>query len=134
MRKSDDRKSGPNIIATAVMGGATGFMCAMIILLIVAVLTSMGKIPEKFMRETTVLACGLGQLIGSFAAARRQGGRTLITGVGSGISMFLITMVIAAFTDKGVLSGALTSAILIAIMAGGIFGSLLCAAPGSRRR
>lgn len=134
MRKSEDRKPGPNIIVNAVMGGATGFMCAMILLLIVAILTATGKIPEKFMRETTVLACGLGELIGAFTAAKRQRGRTLITGLGSGISMFLLILVIAAFTEEGAFSGALTPAILIAILAGGIFGSFLCAAPGRSRR
>jgi len=134
MRKSEDRKSGPNIVVNAVMGGATGFMFAMILLLILAVLTAMGKIPEKFMREATVLACGLGELIGAFTAAKRQGGRTLIIGIGSGISMFLLTLVISAFTEQGAISGALTPAILIAIMVGGIFGSFLCAAPRRSRR
>jgi len=133
MRKSDDRR-GPNIIVNALVGGATGFMCAMILLLIAAILTASGKVPEKFMREVTVLASGLGGLIGSFTAAKRQGGRTLIIGLGSGISMFLLTLIIAAFTEKGALSGALTPAVLIAILVGGILGSFLCAAPARGRR
>jgi len=133
MRKTDDRR-GPNIIVNSLVGGATGFMCAMILLLIMAVLTAAGKIPEKFMREVTVLASGLGGLVGSFTAAKRQGGKALIIGLCSGAAMFLLTLVIAAFTEKGAFSGALTPTILTAIMVGGIAGGFLCATPVRGRR
>ena len=134
MRKNVDKKSGPNVALNIGIGGLTGLLTAMILLLIIAVLTSIGKIPEAFMREVTVLACGLGALIGSFSASKRQRGKAMITGLGSSAVMFLITLSLSALSKSNTLTGQLTPAIFFAILVAGVLGAFLSAAPHKVKR
>ncbi len=134
MRKNENKKFGPNAVLNTAVGGITGLISAIVLLLALALLTSAGKFPESLMREATVLACGIGGIVGSFTASKRQKGQRLITGIGSGIVMFLLTFILAVFSGSGMVAGKLTPAILIAILIGGIAGSLLCAVPRRGRR
>ena len=134
MRKNVDKRSSPNVLLNTGVGGLTGFMSSMILLLIIAVLTSMGKIPEKYMREVTVLACGIGALIGSYSSSKRQRGKTLITGIGSGAVMFLLTLLLSVFIKSKALAGQFAPVILITIIIGGILGGVLSAVPQKIKR
>lgn len=134
MRKNPDKKAGPNLAMNIGVGGVTGLVTTLILLLIIAVMTSMGKIPVAFMREITVLACGLGALLGSYSAAKRQKGMTMITGLGSSAIMFALTLLLSAFGGKGTFTGQLTLAVFAAIFAAGAFGAILSAAPRRAKR
>lgn len=134
MRKSADNKSGPNLYLNSGMGGLTGFLFTLIILLIVAVLTSMGKVPEIYMKEITVIACGLGALIGSYTASRRQKGRAFLAGFGSGLAMFILTLILSLFTKSSAFFGGISIVNLITILIGGTLGGILSASPIRRRR
>ena len=134
MRKNENKKSSPNVLLNMAVGGITGLVTAMVLLLLLAILTSTGYFPEKFMKVATVFACGIGEIIGSLTASKRQRGKRLITGIGSGIAMFLLTIILATISGSGAIIGSLTPSILISILIGGLLGSLLCAAPGKVRR
>lgn len=134
MRRSEEKRIAPNVFLNTGVGGLTSFLSAMIFLLIIAVFTSMGKIPEKYMREVTVLACALGSILGSYTASVRQKGKALITGLGSGGVMFVLTILLSALSKSKALMGQLTPAILIAALAGGALGGFLSAVPKRVRR
>lgn len=134
MRKTVEKKSGPNVFLNTGVGGLTGFLSAMLLLLIIAVLTTTGKIPESYMREVTVLSCGLGSLIGAYSSSKRQRGKTLLTGIGSGAVMFILLLLLSMLLKAGSITGELTPALLIAILIGGFLGGLLSAAPSKVKR
>ncbi len=131
MRKNGER-SEPNVFLNAGIGGLTGLMSAMILLLIIAVLTSMDKIPEMYMKEATILSVALGALFGSYSASRRQKGKALLTGLGTGAVMFLLTLIISALSKSKALTGALTPYIFASILIGSVLGAILSARSAKR--
>ncbi len=133
MRRNGEKRTEPNIFLNAAIGGLTGLVSAMIMLLIVAVLTSMDKIPLIYMKEATMLCVGLGAMFASYSASSRQKGKALLTGAGTAAAMFLLILAISAFARSGALTGAMTPYVLLAVFIGGLLGAVLSARSAGRR-
>ncbi len=134
MRKNPDKKLGPNLAVNIGVGGLTGLISTLILLLIIAVLTSLGKIPESFMKEITVLSCGVGALLGSYSAAKRQKGMAMLAGIGSSATMFALTLMLSILWGKGAFTGQLTFAVFVSIIAAGALGAIFSAVPHKVKR
>lgn len=134
MRKIEDKKvKKNNPIANILKGSLIGMASSIIILGIVAALITAGRLSESFMQEMTVAACFIGSLIGTVVLVKRTKTRVLLTGVGVGFVMFLVTLLIGAL-DENSSVGSLTFAIFISMMTGGVLGSIFGATKKKKKR
>lgn len=134
MRKIEDKKvKKNNPIANILKGSLIGMASSIIILGIVAAFISAGKLSESLMQEMTVAACFMGSLIGTVVLVKRTKTKVLLTGVGVGFVMFLVTLLIGALDESSSIGG-LTFAILISMMTGGVLGSIFGATKKKKKR
>lgn len=134
MRKNPDKKLGPNLAVNIGIGGLTGLISTLILLMIIAVLTSMGKIPEAFMKEITIFACAVGALLGSYSSAKRQKGMAMLAGIGSSAIMFALSLLLSILWGKGAFTGQLTFAVFVSIIGAGALGAIFSAVPHKAKR
>ena len=108
-------------------GVIAGFGTILILLAIVAIFITMGKVPERLM-QTLVAACALiGSMVGGFIAANGFARRRFLVGGGVGLAMFLICCIISAISKSSDFPSAPHMILLIVLIAGGVTGGILSA-------
>ena len=139
MKKRDRRpeeSSGQwlNGMCDVLIGGVLAGVTAILLLLLCAVLVSVGIVPVSAMYETVLAACVLGALAGGICAVRRVSGRSLLAGLGTGGVLFLLLMTagLIAYREASIANGG--AGILCACLCGGAIPGLLARKPKKKRR
>lgn len=136
MRKNEDtrKNNSLSIGVNVILGSVVGLLIAMILLLVLSIFISSGRIPESIMEQLVIGCVFLGSFIGSATAIKKHGGRSLIVGTAVGIVFFLLTLVFGAFSSSDTMIGAMTLSVLIAALAGGVFAGVLDARRKPRKK
>ena len=134
MRKNDDIKSGRGFAAAVIEGLAASVLSVLIVLAVCAALISSGKTPESATGMIVCLSAFLGSLAGAAVAAKTYGSRALAIGLTVPGVMFAVILIGGAFSERGGIVGPVTPGLLIALLAGGILGSVLVSRKKGRRR
>ena len=134
MRKNDDIKSGRGFASAVIKGLAAAMLSVLIVLAVCAALISSGKAPESAMGVIACLAALLGSLAGAAVAAKAYGSRKLAIGLTVPGVMFAVILIGGAFSERGGIVGPVTLGLFIALLAGGMLGSVLVSRKKGRRR
>ena len=77
-----------NAMCEVLKGGVLAGVVTILVLLICAVLVSVGLVPVEAMYGTVLAACALGAFAGGIYAVRHVEGRSLLAGLGVGVVLF----------------------------------------------
>ena len=124
MKKREKRQEEPasqwmDAMCELLKGGVLAGVVTLLVLLMCAVLVSMGALQERWMEGAVLACCVAGALTGGAYGVRRIGSRTLLVGLGVGVVLFLLLMTagLLAFETASVEHGG--AGILCACLCGG---------------
>lgn len=123
-----------NGMCEVLKGSVLAGVVAIVLLLVCAVLVSMGMLPVRAMEGAVLAVCILGALVGGAYAVRRLGRHALLVGPGVGAVLFLLLLTAGLLVYDGatVANGGL--GILCACLCGGAIPGILGRKPRKKRR
>ena len=123
-----------NAMCEVLKGGVLAGVATILVLLICAVLVSMGVMPVGAMYGVVLAACVAGALAGGTYAVRRVGSRSLLAGLGVGAVLFLLLLTAGLIVYDGASIANGGAGILCACLCGGAIPGLLGRKPKKKRR
>lgn len=135
MRKEEEQGLwAVKAMAQILLGGVIAAVTGLVFLFVCAVLISRGVLDQGQSGALTVAACVVGSLVGGVVAVSRCKGRSMIVGLLTGVTLFLILLTLGvllyqevALEDGGVPLGC-------ACLCGGALAGLFGARPKKKRR
>ena len=115
-------------------GGVLAGVVTILVLLICAVLVSVGLVPVEAMYGAVLAACALGAFAGGIYAVRHVEGRSLLAGLGVGVVLFLLLLTAGFIVYQGASVANGGAGILCACLCGGAIPGLLGRKPKKKRR
>ena len=116
-----------NAMCEVLKGGVLAGVVTILVLLICAVLVSVGLVPVE-------AACALGAFAGGIYAVRHVEGRSLLAGLGVGVVLFLLLLTAGFIVYQGASVANGGAGILCACLCGGAIPGLLGRKPKKKRR
>ena len=123
-----------NAMCEVLKGGVLAGVVTILVLLICAVLVSVGLVPVEAMYGTVLAACALGAFAGGIYAVRHVEGRSLLAGLGVGVVLFLLLLTAGFIVYQGASVANGGAGILCACLCGGAIPGLLARKPKKKRR
>lgn len=123
-----------NAMCEVLKGGVLAGVVTILVLLICAVLVSVGLVPVEAMYGTVLAACALGAFAGGIYAVRHVEGRSLLAGMGVGAVLFLLLLTAGFIVYQGASVANGGAGILCACLCGGAIPGLLGRKPKKKRR
>ena len=123
-----------NAMCEVLKGGVLAGVVTILVLLICAVLVSVGLVPVEAMYGTVLAACALGAFAGGIYAVRHVEGRSLLAGLGVGAVLFLLLLTAGFIVYQGASVANGGAGILCACLCGGAIPGLLGRKPKKKRR
>ena len=123
-----------NAMCDVLIGGVMAGVTTILVLLICAVLVSMGVVPVGAMYGAALAACVVGALVGGSYAVRKVGRRSLLVGLGVGAVLFLLLLTAGLIVYQGASIANGGAGILCACLCGGAIPGLLGRKPKKKRR
>ena len=123
-----------NAMCEVLKGGVLAGVVTILVLLICAVLVSVGLVPVEAMYGTVLAACALGAFAGGIYAVRHVEGRSLLAGLGVGVVLFLLLLTAGFIVYQGASVANGGAGILCACLCGGAIPGLLGRKPKKKRR
>ena len=123
-----------NAMCEVLKGGVLAGVVTILVLLICAVLVSVGLVPVKAMYGAVLAACALGAFAGGIYAVRHVEGRSLLAGLGVGVVLFLLLLTAGFIVYQGASVANGGAGILCACLCGGAIPGLLGRKPKKKRR
>ena len=123
-----------NVMCDVLIGGVLAGVTTILVLLVCAVLISMGVVTVGAMYGTALAACVVGTLVGSIYAVRKIGRRSLLVGLGVGMVLFLLLLTAGLIVYQGASVANGGAGILCACLCGGAIPGLLGRKPKKKRR
>ena len=114
-----------NAMCEVLKGGVLAGVVTILVLLICAVLVSVGLVPVEAMYGTVLAACALGAFAGGIYAVRHVEGRSLLAGLGVGVVLFLLLLTAGFIVYQGASVASGGGGILCACLCGGAIPGLL---------
>ncbi|MEY8317839.1 TIGR04086 family membrane protein [Oscillospiraceae bacterium 50-58] len=136
-RRTEELGSGSewlNVMCDVLIGGVLAGVTTILVLLVCAVLISMGVVPVGAMYGTALAACVVGALVGSIYAVRKIGRRSLLVGLGVGAVLFLLLLTAGFIVYQGASVANGGAGILCACLCGGAIPGLLGRKHKKKRR
>jgi len=134
MHKNDGKKSKRGFIVCVASGVAVSILTAVLLLALAAAFVVSGKIPRGAMPAAAAAAAFIGSFAGALAAIRAHKARRLVTGMTVSVCMCGMSLVITAFSTKGILLGGTNLLLLAAFFAGGLLSCVACTKRMGKRR
>lgn len=123
-----------NAMCEVLKGGVLAGVVTILVLLICAVLVSVGLVPVEAMYGAVLAACALGAFAGGIYAVRYVEGRSLLAGLGVGAVLFLLLLTAGFIVYQGASVANGGAGILCACLCGGAIPGLLGRNPKKKRR
>ena len=123
-----------NAMCEVLKGGVLAGVVTILVLLICAVLVSVGLVPVEAMYGTVLAVCALGAFAGGIYAVRHVEGRSLLAGLGVGVVLFLLLLTAGFIVYQGASVANGGAGILCACLCGGAIPGLLGRKPKKKRR
>ena len=123
-----------NAMCEVLKGGVLAGVVTILVLLICAVLVSVGLVPVEAMYGTVLAACALGAFAGGIYAVRHVEGRSLLAGLGVGVVLFLLLLTAGFIVYQGASVANGGAGILCACLCGGANSRLLGRKAQKKRR
>ena len=123
-----------NAMCEVLKGGVLAGVVTILVLLICAVLVSVGLVPVEAMYGAVLAACALGAFAGGIYAVRHVEGRSLLAGLGVGAVLFLLLLTAGFIVYQGASVANGGAGILCACLCGGAIPGLLGRKPKKKRR
>ena len=123
-----------NAMCEVLKGGVLAGVVTILVLLICAVLVSVGLVPVEAMYGAVLAACALGAFAGGIYAVRHVEGRSLLAGLGVGVVLFLLLLPAGFIVYQGASVANGGAGILCACLCGGAIPGLLGRKPKKKRR
>lgn len=123
-----------NAMCEVLKGGVLAGVVTILVLLICAVLVSVGLVPVEAMYGAVLAACALGAFAGGIYAVRHVEGRSLLAGLGVGAVLFLLLLTAGFIVYQGASVANGGAGILCACLCGGTIPGLLERKPKKKRR
>ena len=123
-----------NAMCEVLKGGVLAGVVTILVLLICAVLVSVGLVPVEAMYGAVLAACALGAFAGGIYAVRHVEGRSLLAGLGVGVVLFLLLLTAGFIVYQGASVANGGAGILCACLCGGAIPGLLARKPKKKRR
>ena len=123
-----------NAMCEVLKGGGLAGGVTILVLLICAVLVSVGLVPVEAMYGAVLAACALGAFAGGIYAVRHVEGRSLLAGLGVGAVLFLLLLTAGFIVYQGASVANGGAGILCACLCGGAIPGLLGRKPKKKRR
>ena len=123
-----------NAMCEVLKGGVLAGAVTILVLLICAVLVSVGLVPVEAMYGAVLAACALGAFAGGIYAVRHVEGRSLLAGLGVGAVLFLLLLTAGFIVYQGASVANGGAGILCACLCGGAIPGLLGRKPKKKRR
>ena len=123
-----------NAMCEVLKGGVLAGVVTILVLLICAVLVSVGLVPVEAMYGAVLAACALGAFAGGIYAVRHVEGRSLLAGLGVGAVLFLLLLTAGFIVYQGASVANGGAGILCACLCGGAIPGLLARKPKKKRR
>ena len=123
-----------NAMCEVLKGGVLAGGVTILVLLICAVLVSVGLVPVEAMYGAVLAACALGAFAGGIYAVRHVEGRSLLAGLGVGAVLFLLLLTAGFIVYQGASVANGGAGILCACLCGGAIPGLLGRKPKKKRR
>lgn len=123
-----------NAMCEVLKGGVLAGVVTILVLLICAVLVSVGLVPVEAMYGAVLAACALGAFAGGIYAVRHVEGRSLLAGLGVGVVLFLLLLTAGFIVYQGASVANGGAGILCACLCGGAIPGLLGRKPKKKRR
>lgn len=123
-----------NAMCELLKGGVLAGVVTIAALLLCAVLVSVGAVREQWLEGAVLACCVVGAMAGGLYAVRRLYGRTLLTGAGVGMILFLLLLTagLLAYDTASVEQGG--AEILCACLCGGTISGIFGRRPKKKRR
>jgi len=136
MRKAEEDKGSRFVekLLNVISGAALGLILCFLILLAASYFISTGNIREGLMYRIALGACFAGSCLGSLFSIRRNKTKALLSGIATGVSMFLIMLILGVLIYSEMDTGELGMGFFIASLLGGIAGSFLSTMRKKRRK
>ena len=123
-----------NAMCEVLKGGVLAGVVTILVLLICAVLVSVGLVPVEAMYGTVLAACALGAFAGGIYAVRHVEGRSLLAGLGVGVVLFLLLLTAGFIVYQGASVANGGAGILCSCLCGGAIPGLLGRKHKKKRR
>lgn len=136
-RRPEEAKNGNewlNAMCDVLIGGVMAGVTTILVLLLCAVLVSVGVVPVGAMYGTALAACVVGALVGGGYAVRKVSRRSLLAGLGAGAVLFLLLLTAGLIVYEGASIANGGAGILCACLCGGAIPGLLGRKPKKKRR
>lgn len=130
MRKSRSKTAGERHVAVNIaIGSGISLLLVLVLLMISAIFTSSGTIPENLMGAVVAISCFLAAVAGSRIVTGKVQDKKLIIGAAQGAFLFVLIFAIGRAASADAAFGSITLATLAASVAGGVLGGF-----GGRKR